>query len=207
MDLVEAMRTTGSVRDFRAHAVPLAIIHGVLDNARFAPSGGNRQGWRVIVISDSGIRRALGDLFREGWYTSHAPMFARAGRIERWDYADHIEDVPVHLVVLMSDASIRTTIGPLDTSRVIGGASVYPFVQNVLLGLREQGLGTTLTTVIATVADQVNQLLGIPPGYHIAAHLTVGWPARPFPQNLRRRPVEEFATVDKFDGSALSADA
>ena len=50
MELIDAMRTAGSTREFRNEAVPDEIIYRVLDNARFAPNGGNRQGWRVIVV-------------------------------------------------------------------------------------------------------------------------------------------------------------
>jgi len=52
----------------------------ILDNARFAPSGGNRQGWRVIVVRDAGIRASLGELFRKSWYEFHAPLFTASGK-------------------------------------------------------------------------------------------------------------------------------
>ena len=205
MELVDAMRTTGSVRDFRAEPVPLSTIYQVLDSARFAPSGGNRQGWRVIVVTEPAVRSALGELFRAGWYGYHEPVFAAGRPVQRWDYADHIEGVPVHLVVLAAEASITTTIEALDASRLVGGSSVYPFVQNVLLGLRDKSLGTTLTTVLVTVEAKVKELLKVPPGYLIAAHMTVGWPARALPTRLRRRSVDEFTTVDSFDGEPLRA--
>jgi len=206
MELSDVMRTAGSVREFRSDPVPLELIHRVLDNARFAPSGGNRQGWRVIVVTDPQVRSALGDLFRLGWYTYHAPLFATGGLVSRWDFADGIEQVPVQVLVLVDKASITTTVEALDTSRVVGGSSVYPFVQNILLSLREQGLGTTLTTVLVTVEEQVRELLDIPDGYALAAHLTIGWPAGPLPTRLNRHPVEEFATIDHFTGPPLGPD-
>jgi nitroreductase len=54
MDLTEALRTTGAVREFTAEPVPDEVVARVLDTARFAPSGGNRQGWRVVVVKDGG---------------------------------------------------------------------------------------------------------------------------------------------------------
>jgi nitroreductase len=152
------------------------------------------------------VRAELGELFRKGWYTYHAPVFARGGPVERWPFADHVEDAPVHLVVLVAEAAITTTIAAIDGDRVVGGSSIYPFVQNILLGLREHQLGTTLTTVIVTVADEIKRLLGIPAGYFIAAHLAVGWPASR-KTRLARNPVERFATVDRFDGTPLNGDA
>jgi nitroreductase len=206
MELVDVMRAAGSVRRFRSDPVPLQTVYRVLDNARFAPSGGNRQGWRVIVVTDPSVRAKLGELFRTSWYTYHAPLFAAGGRPRPDEYVEHVHEVPVHLIVLVAEQSITTTIEALDTSRVVGGGSIYPFVQNILLGVREQGLGTALTTVLVPMEAQVKQLLGIPAGYTVAAHLTIGWPAGAAPTRLRRRPVEEFATVDSFAGPPLRED-
>ena len=62
MELYDVMRTTFSSREFTAVAVPDALLAKILDNARFAPSGGNRQGWRVIVVRDPATRQALSAL-------------------------------------------------------------------------------------------------------------------------------------------------
>lgn len=204
MELVEVMRTAGSVRRHRPDPVPDEIIYRMLDDARFAPSGGNRQGWRVIVIRDPVVRASVAGLYRRSWYEFHAPLFTLPGEQPQPDYyADHIHLVPVHLVVLVSVAAITTTNEALDTSRIVGGAGIYPFVQNLLLGIRNAGLGSTLTTVLVPVEEEAKRLLRIPDGYRIAAHLAVGWPERRHPAQLSRRPVEEFATWDHFDGPPL----
>ncbi|TMC04230.1 MAG: hypothetical protein E6J41_25375 [Chloroflexi bacterium] len=83
--------------------------------------------------------------------------------------------------------------------------SIYPFVQNVLLALRREGLGASLTTRVVRGEAEVRELLQIPEGFAIAAQLGVGWPAVPHPTRLRRRPVEEFATIDTFPGMPLRA--
>jgi nitroreductase len=127
--------------------------------------------------------------------------------VPRWAYAEHIQAVPVHLVVLQEQARITTGVAALDSSRVVGGASIYPFVQNVLLGVREAGLGSALTTVLVAVQAEVKALLGIPDGYLIAAHLTVGWPAQTLPTRLDRNPVEDFATLERFAGPPLPRSA
>lgn len=112
--------------------------------------------------------------------------------------------VPVQLVILVSAAGITTTIQALDTSRVVGGAGVYPFVQNLILAIRAEGLGATLSTVLVPAEDEVKRLLRIPGGYLLAAHLGVGWPERPMPARLSRRAVEDFTTADSFDGAAFA---
>ncbi len=68
MELIEALRTTGAVRDFLDTPVPDATVHRLLDTARFAPNGGNRQAWRIIVVKDPAIRRVLRDLYLPSWY-------------------------------------------------------------------------------------------------------------------------------------------
>ncbi len=60
MELIDALRTTGAVRDFLDAPVPDATVYRLLDTARFAPNGGNRQAWRVIVVKDPALRRACG---------------------------------------------------------------------------------------------------------------------------------------------------
>ncbi len=67
MDLEQALRTTGAVRDFEDRDVPDDVLYGILDAARFAPSGGNRQAWRVIVVKDPALRAGLGALYLSGW--------------------------------------------------------------------------------------------------------------------------------------------
>jgi nitroreductase len=205
MELAEAMRTAGSLRRFRPDPVPLELLYRILDNARFAPSGANLQGWRVIVVTDPVTRAELGRLFRASWYGTHAVLRTPPGEpVPRWRYAEKIQDVPVHLVVLQELARITTGIEALDRNRVVGGSSIYPFVQNILLGVREAGLGSALTTVLVPVEAEVKALLGIPDGYPIAAHLTVGWSAGQRPTRLRRDPVEDFTNLERFAGPPLS---
>src|SRR5471032_1096853 len=108
MDLIEALRTTGSARDFTDQSVDDATIAAVLDDARFAPSGGNRQPWRVVVVKDLAIRRQLADLMTVVWHeylgeganqATAAFAFGRttgaAPVVEPNPLLDNIERVPV----------------------------------------------------------------------------------------------------------------
>src|SRR5215813_14981601 len=208
MELTEVMRTTGSARRFRPERVPDEVLYRVLDNARFAPSGGNRQGWRVIVIRDLELRTALRDMYLRSWQVYHLPVFNRTLDVvanPSDHFAQHLDEVPVHVLVLVDRRALVTTIEALDRSNFVGGASIYPFVQNIVLGFRAEGLGTTLTTVLIPVEAEVKRLLDIPDEYAVAAFLGVGWPERPFPTRLKRRPVEDFATVDGFSGNPIRA--
>lgn len=120
-------------------------------------------------------------------------------------YPEQLDELPVQLVVLVERTALVTTVAAVDNSGLVAGASIYPFVQNIVLGLRAEGLGTTLTAVLTPVEAEAKQLLQIPDGFSIAAHLGVGWPAGRLPTRLKRRPVEEFVTLDRFSGEPMRA--
>jgi nitroreductase len=213
-ELYEAMRCAPSTRDFTDEPVPPELLKRVLDNARFAPSGGNRQGWRVIVITDAGIRRRLRDLYQEPWDAYMVKTGGRealdagedsglpAGRLRMLrgadEYARRFHEVPVHLVICVDLEALAITDAELDRPSIVGGASVYPFVQNILLGLRHEGLGAAFTTLLVPAENQIRQLLEIPAGVVVAGHMSVGYRADPWPKKLSRKPVSEFAFGDRY---------
>lgn len=212
IDLDEVMRSTATVRYYTDDPVDEAVLYRVFERARFAPNGGNRQGWRVIVITDPDLRRQVRDLYLGAWtpYVEAArsragtgPVPRTSGVLQRADeFAHALHEVPVHLIVLAKMDALAITDAELGyRTSIVGGASVYPFVQNILLSCRAEGLGTTLTTILTQVEPAVKQLLAIPDGYGMAALVAVGHPdpAR-LPARLSRSPVEEFVTRGRFDG-------
>jgi nitroreductase len=208
VELYEVMRTTAAIRRFRTDPVPDALVHRVLDNARFAASGGNRQAWRVVVVKDARLRMELAELYRRRPYSgaagANSPDEATRRRVEDvLRYAEHLHELPVQLVVAVELSALHLADAELDRPSIIGGASIYPFVQNILLGLRHEGLGATLTTRVVHDEPEVLRLLDIPHTFAVAAHLGVGWPDGPYPTRLRRRPVEDFASLDTFSGPRL----
>ncbi len=217
MDLFEAMRCAPTTRRFKPDPVPRELLVRALESARFAPSGGNRQGWRVIVVRNLELRVALRDLYLPGWreymqQTGGARVLAapedfdaKAVRhIQRADeYAAGLDRVPVHLVVGVRLEDLAITDAKLPRQSIVGGASVYPFVQNLLLALRAEGLGAALTTLLVPSEAEVRRLLEIPDGIALAAHIGVGYRADPWPRQLARKPVEQFAFAERF-GEPLS---
>jgi nitroreductase len=216
VELYEAMRCAPTTRRFGADPVPREVLLRVLDNARFAPSGGNRQGWRVVAVADADRRRALRDLYQPHWraymeQTGGAAMLAdpdahhrsRVRMLQRADrFADQIHEVPLHLIVCARIGDLAIVDAGLDRPSIVGGASVYPFVQNVLLGLRAEGLGAALTTLLAPAESEVKELLEIPDDVVLAAYVLVGPRDEPWPERLSRKPVEEFAFSERY-GEAL----
>ena len=115
---------------------------------------------------------------------------------------DHLDEVPVVLVVTVDLAQVASVDKDLDRVGLDTGASVYPLVWNILLAARAEGLGGVLTTVIAPAEADVQELLGLPASHAIAALIPLGRPVKQLTK-LRRRPVEDFVTIDSFDGVPL----
>jgi nitroreductase len=215
MDLYEAMRCAPTSRRFTPEPVPREALVRALDGARFAPSGGNRQGWRVVVVEDAERRRALRDLYLPHWraytqQTGAALMLAGVGGIDSADaarvrivrradeYAERLDQVPLHLVVGVRLEDLAVTDAELPRQSIVGGASVYPFVQNLLLSLRAEGLGAALTTLLVPAEAEVRSLLEIPEEIALAAHIGVGYRADPWPTRLARKPITEFAFAERW---------
>jgi nitroreductase len=209
-DLYDVMRCAPSTRRFTEEPVAPEVVERVLDNARFAPSGGNRQGWRVIVVTDRETRRRLRELYEQPWqrYTAGARELLERGEGPRQlrladEYAKTFDRVPVHLVICVVFDALAIVDRSLERPSIVGGASIYPFVQNILLGLRAEGLGASFTTLLTPAEPAVRELLQIPDGVALAGHIATGHRADPWPQQLRRSAVHEFAFGERF-GQPLS---
>ncbi|MEO8266349.1 MAG: nitroreductase family protein [Ilumatobacteraceae bacterium] len=216
MDLVEALRTTGAARDFTDRSVDDAMVAAVLDDARFAPSGGNRQPWRVAVVKDPVLRRHLAELMTAVWQEylgesidpTRTPfafgLSSGHRRVEAPNpLLDKIEQVPVVLALAADLNKIALMDGGLGRPPITGGASMYPFAWSILLAARARGLGGVMTTFLSRAEAAAATGLGLPDGHALAATIFLGYPAH---QNtrLRRTEVDAFATVDRFDGEPLT---
>jgi nitroreductase len=197
MAVIESQR---AVRRLRTDPVPAEIVERLIYAATRAPSGGNSQPWEFIAVTDSEIRRQLGDIYRstsEREFQSraeHAPD-ERNRRIFR-DAAylsAHIGEAPLLILVCVRVPPGRTFAHQL--------ASVYPAVQNLLLAARAEGLGSVITTMHKSRDDDVKQLLGIPAGVDTVCMIPIGYPADPhsaFRQITNRRTVPEVLHWERF---------
>ncbi len=220
MELYEAMRHTPSCRYFTDQPVPDDIIHRMLDNARFASSGGNRQGWRLVVVTDPAVKKAVADIYRKQWdpyfvhalegvvgfqgdasgsKMEHGTERARR-RLQRTDdFAQRLHEVPVLILPYVELATLAVTDQFLERTSIVGGGSLYTFVQNLLLAGTHEGLGSSLTTLVAAEQPAMDELLGVPPGYALGALLAFGWPQLDKQYTrLTRKPVEEIAFRDRW---------
>jgi nitroreductase len=211
IDLFEAMRTCRTVRRLRPDPVPDDLLRKVLSAATWAPSGGNRQPWRFLVVRDAALKRSLGELYLPIWRSFSQVYVARLdalpaesrGREERMvrsadHLAEHFHEAPVIVVVCVRIADLAITDAQLDRPAVVGGASIYPAVQNLILAGRAVGLGAALTTLLCLKEPEVRALLGIPDGWATCAHLPMGFPEGKGHGPVRRKPVESVAFADRW---------
>jgi len=210
MDFREVLETTGTCRFYRPDPLPDDVLRRVLDGTRWAPTGGNRQGVRFVVVRDGAKRQRLQELYLPLWEQYVARASARPGApvprlLANADhFAHHLAEIPVLVVVCAQLADLLATDRQLDRLSIVGGASVYPSVQNLLLSARAEGLGTALTTLLCALEPQVKELLEIPDGIATAATVALGYPARPFPKRLARRPLADTCFLDAY-GDPLGA--
>jgi nitroreductase len=220
VELYQVMRTTSAVRQFTNDPLPDEILYTILDNARFAPSGGNRQGTRIVIIRDRGTRQALIDLTIPGaqkyvaqrqagenpWNTIN-PSRVSDDEIAATEvpesFTTPLLEAAVVLVVCVDLQMVAALDKELDRVGIVGGASVYPLVWNILLAARNEGFGGTITTMAVAEEPRMRQLLGIPETHAVACVVPLGKPVHQ-PRKLSRLEVAELTRVEHWRGGRLT---
>ena len=199
-DLFEIIRTTRSMRRLKSDPVPSELIRKILEAGVCAPSGGNMQRWRFLVIRDPKVKETVGALYKRALDEQVAPRY-RAGEpapgmsrerflrlLDAAEYlAAHIHEAPVWIVPCLEGGT------PMRTS----GSSIYPAVQNMLLAARALGLGATLTTLYLQFEQEAEAALGLPPGVHSYALLPLGYPMGRFGP-VRRVPLADVVYEEQW---------
>ena len=202
-DLFQIIRTARSMRRLKPDPVPNELIRKILEAGVCAPSGGNMQRWRFLVVRDPQIKLTVGAYYKGAWDEQVAPRY-RAGEpapgmsgerflrlLDAAEYlAAHIHEAPVWIVpCLEGDTPTRTS-----------GSSIYPAVQNMLLAARALGLGATLTTLYLSFEKEAEAALGLPPGVHSYALLPIGYPMGRFGP-VRRVALSDVVYEDRWGQS------
>jgi len=199
MDVYEALYTTRAMRRVRPDPIPYPVQARILDAAIRAPSGGNAQGWRFILVDDPAVKAELGPLYRDSirqlWTTAYRELIERAraapdepahrntlGMVASAQHlADHFEEVPLFLLAFSrGDAS---------------GGSIFPAVWSAQLAARAEGVGSALTTVLGIFhGPEALNILSVPEdrGWTMACCVSFGYPTGRWAV-AARRPVAEIA--------------
>jgi nitroreductase len=219
MDLYDVMRTTAAVREFTDDPLPDDVLHTILDNARFAPSGGNRQGTQVVVVRDAVTRERLVEITEPGAkryhaqralgetpWSAHTPSAVTDEQVAQTrvprSVTEPIRTAAVVLVVCVDLRAIAAIDQDLDRISIVGGASVYPLVWNILLAARNEGFGGTITTMAVAEEPALKRLLGIPEPYAVAAVVPLGKPVKQLTR-LTRQGVDELTHLEHWGGGPL----
>jgi nitroreductase len=220
MELYDVMRTTAAIREFTDDPLPDDVLGRILDNARFAPSGGNRQGAHLVLVTDQATREALAELNKpavrryaaqsaagEVPWNPLSPPGPTAEEIAATEpppyFLTPVLTAAVVVVVCVDLGAVAATDQDLDRVGLVSGASVYPLAWNMLLAARQEGFGGTFTTMAIAEEPRVKELLGIPEQYAVAAIVPLGRPVKQ-PTKLRRQPFTEFVTRERFDGEPFT---
>ena len=199
-NLFEIMSTTRSMRRLKPVPVPAELIRKILEAGVSAPSGGNMQRWRFLVVRDPKIKQPVGAYYKRAWDEVVAPRYgagepAPGTTRERFKrmldaaqyLADHIHEAPVWIVPCMEGANPTRT----------AGSSIYPAVQNMLLAARALGLGATLTTLYLNFEKEAEAAFGLPADWHSYALLPIGYPMGRFGP-VRRVPLSEVVYENRW---------
>ncbi len=220
MELYDVMRTTFAAREYSGDPLPDEVLYEILENARFAPSGGNRQGNRVIVVRDAATRDQLARLAEpaakryaaqiqagESPWNSVLPTTVTPEEIANTPapaaLTEPCRKASVVLVFVVDLTVVASMDQDLERIGIISGASIYPFVWNVLMAARQAGFGGTITTLATAQEPEVQALLDIPPEVAVCAVVPLGRPVKQLTR-LSRRPVAEIAVRERFDGEAFA---
>jgi nitroreductase len=205
-DIFDIIHTTRAMRRLKPDPVPDELIRKILDAGIRAPSGGNNQTWRFLVIKDPAIKKAVQVQYKKAFDDVISPRYASSapppgstkkkynkqhGAVEY--LTDHYHEAPVWIV-----ACLEHEDGKPNRS---SSASIYPAVQNMLLAARALGLGSTLTTRHLLFEKESEEALGLPPGVHSYAILPIGYPMGNFGP-VGRGDLSEFVYQDRWGEKA-----
>jgi len=211
MNLMEAMSTLRAVRRLKPDPIPEEVLDRVLQAAAWAPTGGNAQPWRIVLVRDAAKKKRLGELYAEQWdifakgYQANVDGLPEADKAQEQrnlnagNYlAEHFHEAPVIAIFCFNPKMMAITDIKLDRVSVVGGGSVYTAVQNLLLTARAEGLGCVLTTLLCICEPEVRALLDIPEPWGTAAAIPLGYPVGKGHGPIRRRSTDSLVFEDTF---------
>jgi nitroreductase len=203
------LTTTRSVRRRLDLSAPVDLdeIQECIGIACQAPTGGNVQDWRWIVVTDAAKRAKLAELYNRAatpYFAANRQSIAERGVtdmdaiLSSAEYlAAHLHEVPVHIIPCIYGRP--EGMQPFDLASWYG--RIYPAVWNLNLALHTRGYGTTLTTLHLPYEAEAAEILGVPANVHQAALLPVAkFTGESFKQG-RRKPVESITYWDGWKGT------
>jgi nitroreductase len=208
LSVLEALHSTPARRYLSDRPIPDEVLWELLDAATRGPTGGNRQAWGWVVVTDPGIKARIAEWYRDVWQRSYGVrrdellngpaaetgLSARSYRATE-HLAQHLQEAPVWVIPVLRNAA-----GSTDPRL---GASIYGAIQQLQLAARAYGIGSTLTTFHTAHEDEVRELLELPEDALTMALIPLGYPARGRWAQPKRQPLEQVAHLNRW-GQQLS---
>ncbi len=211
----EAMSTLRAVRRLKPDPIPTDVLGRVLQAAAWAPTGGNAQPWRIVLVTDPEPKQKLGALYAGSWKNFAKGYEARLAGLSEVDRAreartlaaanhlgDHFGEAPAIAIFCFNPKFMAITDAKLDRVSVVGGGSVYTAVQNLMLACRAEGLGCVLTTLLCEHEEKVREILAIPQPWGTAAAIPMGYPVAKGHGPIRRQSPSQLVYANRW-GTAL----
>ena len=214
MELHDAMSTLRAVRRLKTDPIPDDVLERILQAACWAPTGGNMQPWKVVVVTSDEKKAGLKTIYHPLWaryresflkrLEAGPPEEVEAGRrvIRAGDYlADHLHEAPAILMFCANPKAMAITDAKLDRISMVGGGSVYPAVQNAMLACVEEGIGCTLTTLHCFSEGDVKELLDIPADWATVGMVPIGCSVGKGHGPITRKGPDVMAARDSFEAA------
>ncbi|RLI37815.1 nitroreductase [Candidatus Bathyarchaeota archaeon] len=173
MEFYEVIRTRRSIRSYKPDPVPEDVLRRVLEAARIAPSGSNRQPWKFIVVRDEEVKRRLVEACHNQSFIAEAPVVIVAcGYNIHYNRGGYMGDMS-----MLVDVAIAFT--------------------HLILAARAEGLGTCWIGSFDNEA--VKRILNIPDDVNVVALTPLGYPrGEGFSEPGPRKSLEDIVSVDRF---------
>ena len=205
MPMADAMRTQRAVRKLHLDPVDMDLLLELLELSLKAPTSSNSQDWSYVVVTDPRQKERLARLYRP-LFRTFAPLEARAARNDPkqqrqmapgvWQ-AEHFAELPVFVIPCYRRNLKHHPVGYPQISVASFYGSVYPAVQNLLLGCRAVGLGASLQTLPIWIQPIARRILGLPRSVAPVCIIPIGW-ARGSYGPTTRPPIGEVVHVDRY---------
>ena len=196
--LLEGIRTARAIRRLRPDPVPRELIRKVCEAGTFAPSGGNRQPWLFIAVTEPERRTFVAERYLRAFRAYIAPAL-EAAQQPAFDAAKRRNIAgALHLAEHLHEAPVLLFVAGRKRRGEPQVQALFPAIQNVLLACRAVGLGASLTTVHRAFGDEIDRFLGLPEHSPTCALLPIGWPQGRYGRPPRRS-VDECLFFERFE--------
>ncbi len=200
LPLLEGIRTTRAIRRLKPDPVPIELVKKVCEAGTFAPSGGNRQPWFFVAVTDEAKRHQIADLYQQTFRSYIAPAIEAAKAPDYPEAKRRNMKAAIYLAEHLHETPVLLFVAGWTRRGTPQSQALFPAIQNVLLACRAVGLGASLTTAHRAHGEEIDTLLGLDPEKTPSiAMLPIGWPKGKYGRPTRAS-IETCFFVDEFGG-------